>query len=323
MLYNLDRLFAALADPTRRAILRRLAPGNRGGPAVVGEIAALFPKISLAAVSKHLHVLQRAGLVAAQRQGKFYRFYLLPDALRHTDQWLAHYRAGIAETAAKPAPAQNIALLGLSANPPHAGHLAISMALLELGYAEVWWSIAPEQEFKPAATLAPYAHRAALARLLIRDVPNLRLDDTEAAMAIKHEHDRTYEWLQHLAYVHPQHNFTFVMGADSWAHPAKGFHTWGGFEKCLQHAGLLVMPRPGQATGPTNAPAAKALNGLHYKKPGVVPRGRWAVYPAALMEISSTDIRQQLAAGQGPAGLTVEQLDYIRVHRLYGAHADH
>lgn len=319
MLYDLDRLFAALADPTRRAVLRHLAQK----PMVVGQLAGLFPTMSLAAVSKHLHVLQRAGLVEAQRQGKFYRFYLLPDALRHTDQWLAHYRADIAETAAKPAPAQNIALLGLSANPPHAGHLAISTALLELGYGEVWWSIAPEQEFKPAATLAPYAHRAALARLLIKDVPNLRLDDTEAHMAIQHEHDRTYEWLQQLARLHPQHNFTFVMGADSWAHPTKGFHTWGGFEKCLQHAGVLVMPRPDLATDLTDAPAAKALQNLFFRKSSVVPRGRWAVYPSTLMEISSTHIRQQLAVGQTPAGLTAEQLDYMTRNGLYGTHADH
>jgi nicotinate (nicotinamide) nucleotide adenylyltransferase len=311
MLYSLDLLFAALADPTRRVLLRRLAQG----PAVVGQLRSLCPTISLAAVSKHLQVLRRAGLVTARRQGKFYRFALLPDALRHADQWLANYRH---ESSDSSTITGNIALLGLSANPPHAGHLLISQALLEYGYDQVWWSIAPEQEFKPKATLAPYAHRVKLVELLLANDPAIKLDATEAQMTIRSEHHRTAEWLAEMARRHPHADFTFVMGADSWAHPTKGFHTWGGFKQCLDDAGVLVMPRPDHHTGLKTAPAAEALQKRFHKKPGIVPRGRWAIYPQALMEISSTDLRGQLAKGEAPTGLTPEQLDYIQRNGLYG-----
>jgi nicotinate-nucleotide adenylyltransferase len=312
MLYDLDLLFAALADPTRRVLLRRLAQG----PAVVGQLRVLCPTISLAAVSKHLQVLRRAGLVSAQRQGKYYRFVLLPEALRHTDQWLANYRQSSAAPAVSTA--RNVALLGLSANPPHAGHLLISEALLEMGYDEVWWSIVPEQEFKPAATLATYAHRHALAELLLDGNLRIKLDDTEASLKIANEHDRTYEWLTEMARRHPLQNLTFVMGTDSWAHPTKGFHTWGGFQQCLQHAGVLVIPRPDQVVSLRDAPAAKALDNLFYKKPGIVPRGRWAAYPHPVMAISSTEIRAQFANGETPNGLTPEQLGYIQRNGIYG-----
>jgi nicotinate (nicotinamide) nucleotide adenylyltransferase len=315
MLYSLDSLFAALADPTRRVLLRRLAQG----PAVVGQLRSLCPTISLAAVSKHLQVLRRAGLVAAQRQGKFYRFVLLPEALHHTDQWLANYR----QTSGESSPLTgNIALLGLSANPPHAGHLLISQALLNHGYNTVWWSIAPEQEFKPKATLAPYAHRVKLAELLLGGEPSIQLDATEAALTIRDEHYRTAEWLAEMARRHPQANFTFVMGADSWAHPTKGFHTWGGFKECLDYAGVMVIPRPDHHTGLKTTPAAQALQKQFHKKPGIVPRGRWAVYPAARLELSSTIIRAQLARGETPQGVTPEQLDYIQRNGLYISHAD-
>ena len=63
--YNLDRTFAALADPTRRAILARLSEGH----ATVGELAEPFD-MSLPAVSKHLKVLQQAGLIERRRDGR-------------------------------------------------------------------------------------------------------------------------------------------------------------------------------------------------------------------------------------------------------------
>jgi nicotinate (nicotinamide) nucleotide adenylyltransferase len=315
MLYSLDLLFNALADPTRRVLLRRLSQG----PAVVGQLRSLCPTISLAAVSKHLQVLRRAGLVAAQRQGKFYRFVLLPEALRHADQWLAHYRQESAEASAT---IGNIALLGLSANPPHVGHLLISQTLLDYGYKTVWWSIAPEQEFKPKATLAPYAHRVKLAELLLAGEPSIQLDATEAQMTIRDEHHRTAEWLAEMARRHPQANFTFVMGADSWAHPTKGFHTWGGFGECLDYAGVLVIPRPDHMSGLKTAAAAQALQKRFHKKPGIVPRGRWALYPDTLLEISSTSVRTQLAKGETPQGVTPEQLDYIRRNGLYIRHVN-
>jgi DNA-binding transcriptional ArsR family regulator len=83
----LDRVFGALADPTRRAIIARLARR----PATVSEIAEPFP-MSLNAVSKHLQVLERAGLVRRQVVGREHHCALNPAALRPAADWVEHYR---------------------------------------------------------------------------------------------------------------------------------------------------------------------------------------------------------------------------------------
>lgn len=87
--YNsrLDATFAALSDPTRRAILLRLSRGS----AAVCELAKPF-EVSLPAISKHLRVLERAGLLEQQREGRVRRCNLKPHPLREADEWIAHYR---------------------------------------------------------------------------------------------------------------------------------------------------------------------------------------------------------------------------------------
>jgi DNA-binding transcriptional ArsR family regulator len=83
----LSTTFAALADPTRRAILARLALGETS----VTELAEPFD-ISLPAVSKHLKVLERAGLIARGRAAQWRPCRIEPRALKDVDDWLAHYR---------------------------------------------------------------------------------------------------------------------------------------------------------------------------------------------------------------------------------------
>jgi DNA-binding transcriptional ArsR family regulator len=83
----LSTTFAALSDPTRRAILARLA----GGEASVGELAAPFD-MSLPAVSKHLKVLEKAGLVARSRDAQWRPCRLSAAPLREVDAWLGGYR---------------------------------------------------------------------------------------------------------------------------------------------------------------------------------------------------------------------------------------
>jgi DNA-binding transcriptional ArsR family regulator len=85
---QLSVVFGALADPTRRAILERLAAGE----ATVGELGAPFA-ISQPAISKHLKVLESAGLVRRHRRGTANLSRLQPEALREADDWLERYRA--------------------------------------------------------------------------------------------------------------------------------------------------------------------------------------------------------------------------------------
>jgi len=83
----LSATFAALADPTRRAILGRLSEGA----ATVGELAQPFD-ISLPAVSRHLKVLQAAGLISQGREAQWRPCRLELQALREADGWIGHYR---------------------------------------------------------------------------------------------------------------------------------------------------------------------------------------------------------------------------------------
>jgi DNA-binding transcriptional ArsR family regulator len=84
---SLSRTFGALADPTRRAILSRLASGS----ATVGELAAPFD-MSLAAVSKHLKVLEAAGLVARSRNAQYRPRTLDAQPLAQASGWIEDYR---------------------------------------------------------------------------------------------------------------------------------------------------------------------------------------------------------------------------------------
>jgi DNA-binding transcriptional ArsR family regulator len=84
---RLDATFAALADPTRRAILARLALGETS----VTELAKPF-QMSLPAVSKHLKVLERAGLIVRGREAQWRPCRLEPTALKQVDEWLERYR---------------------------------------------------------------------------------------------------------------------------------------------------------------------------------------------------------------------------------------
>jgi DNA-binding transcriptional ArsR family regulator len=84
---NLDTTFGALADPTRRAILARLALGET----TVQDLAEPFA-MSLPAISKHLKVLERAGLISRSREAQWRPCRIEPRALKAVDDWLDQYR---------------------------------------------------------------------------------------------------------------------------------------------------------------------------------------------------------------------------------------
>jgi DNA-binding transcriptional ArsR family regulator len=84
----LDSTFAALSDATRRGILAHLA---REGETSVSELAAPY-KMSLPAVSKHLRVLEQAGLVATQKDGRVHRCRLRAKPMKDVAAWIEHYR---------------------------------------------------------------------------------------------------------------------------------------------------------------------------------------------------------------------------------------
>jgi DNA-binding transcriptional ArsR family regulator len=84
---DLDAVFAALADPTRRAIVARLASGS----ASVGELAAPFD-VSLPAISKHLRILEAVGLLARSKHGRVHELRLVGTPMRAAAEWIERYR---------------------------------------------------------------------------------------------------------------------------------------------------------------------------------------------------------------------------------------
>ena len=84
---SLSSTFSALADPTRRAILTRLASGE----ASVSELAKPM-KMTMPAVTKHLKVLQRAGLIRQERKAQFRPCYLVAQPLKEASDWVEKYR---------------------------------------------------------------------------------------------------------------------------------------------------------------------------------------------------------------------------------------
>ncbi len=83
---SLDHVFHALADPTRRAMLRRLASGERN----IGELASPF-NMSFAAASKHVRVLENAGLLRRKVEGRRHVCRIEPSPLAAADEWLRFY----------------------------------------------------------------------------------------------------------------------------------------------------------------------------------------------------------------------------------------
>jgi len=83
----LDTTFSALADPTRRAIVARLARGEY----TVSDLARPFD-VSLPAISKHLRVLERAGLLARRKKGRVHRCRLVTRRLKGAEEWIGRHR---------------------------------------------------------------------------------------------------------------------------------------------------------------------------------------------------------------------------------------
>lgn len=84
---RLDQTFSALSDPTRRAILARLARGE----ATVTQLARPF-RVSLPAISRHLRVLERAGLISREREGRVHHVRLEADRMGEAADWIVRYR---------------------------------------------------------------------------------------------------------------------------------------------------------------------------------------------------------------------------------------
>ncbi len=86
--YDLDLIFQALSDPSRRAMLRSISEREKG----VTEVAKPFKNMSLAAASKHIKVLERAKLIHRRKEGSFLYLSLNAEAIRTAEKWMEYYQ---------------------------------------------------------------------------------------------------------------------------------------------------------------------------------------------------------------------------------------
>ncbi len=85
--YSVDSVFHALSDPTRRAMIERLA----AGPASVSELGEPF-EVSLSAIGQHLRVLEESGVVRSHKEGRVRTVELAPEALKTAEDWFSNHR---------------------------------------------------------------------------------------------------------------------------------------------------------------------------------------------------------------------------------------
>ncbi len=180
-------------------------------------------------------------------------------------------------------------LLGGSFDPPHQGHVQISLAALKrFGLDQLWWLVSPGNPLKenPPAAMA---RRVAAARAMM-DHPRVYISDIEARLGTRY----TAETLRHLRKAYPHVRFVWLMGADNLAH----FHRWKDWQDILNTVPVGVLARPGERISARLSPAARiyrsarlAGNDSHLLARAEAPK--WCFLNVPMSKASSTEIRQR------------------------------
>jgi nicotinate-nucleotide adenylyltransferase len=162
-----------------------------------------------------------------------------------------------------------------SFNPIHHGHLLIaSYVLNHTELQQVWFVVSPQNPLKPAASLLNEYHRLYLVQLSVEGEKNLKASDIEFKLP---KPSYTIDTLTYLQEKYPQHEFSIIMGSDSF----QNLPRWKNSEWLLQHYPIYIYTRPGFEKLPAY-PGAKAIHWLD----------------APLLPISSTDIRKNIKEGR-------------------------
>ena len=188
-----------------------------------------------------------------------------------------------------------IGLFGGSFDPPHRAHVELARTAMQaLALDAVRW-IPAGQPWQKARAITAAAHREAMVRLAIAGEPRWLLDRIELERSGP---SRTLDTVAELQAREPGTEWVLLIGGDQYAN----LHTWHGWEDLLGRVTLAVAHRPG----------------LHAAPDAAVLRHPHRVVPLPMLDISSTDIRQRVARGQGIAELVPPGVaDYIGQHHLY------
>jgi nicotinate-nucleotide adenylyltransferase len=185
---------------------------------------------------------------------------------------------------------QRIGLYGGSFNPPHAGHLHVSlMALRRLRLDRVWWLVTPGNPLKELAGLPPLAERMAAARALARH-PRITVTGFEAQIGARY----TLDSLEYLVRRASGARFVWIMGADNLAQ----FDRWRGWRRIAELAPFAVIDRPGWTLRAARSKAALALSRCRIDETDAalladLAPPAWVFLHGPRSALSSTVLRQQ------------------------------
>lgn len=215
---------------------------------------------------------------------------------------------------------QTVALFGGSFNPPHEAHMQMAMFIQQtLCVDETWmmFSINPDKDPNKYASLE---HRMAMANLLVQhyDAPVV-LSDLEAKIAAETGHNETFYILEGLKQRFPDHQFVFVMGADSFAN----FHLWAERDDIINQTVVAVVDRPGYTDAALTSPTARdfADQMIDITDPGNLRHADhgWCFLDNPRIDVSSSNILLQLQSGKTDFSEPFNRVAaYIYEHGLYG-----
>lgn len=184
---------------------------------------------------------------------------------------------------------QVVGLLGGSFDPPHGGHVQVSLeAMQRLGLDWVWWLVSPGNPLKREGP-APIARRVEAARALIRH-PRIKVTDWEARLGTRY----TAETLERLIPRYPDVRFVWLMGSDNLLQ----FHRWRDWRRIMHRVPVAVLARPGAKLSSRFAPAARAFRGAQLNEGEARELARreapaWVALNMPLNPLSSSSIRAQ------------------------------
>jgi nicotinate-nucleotide adenylyltransferase len=190
---------------------------------------------------------------------------------------------------------KRIGLFGGSFDPVHSAHVALArLALSEMQLDEVRW-VPAGHPWQKTAQLMPAQHREAMVRLAIADEPQFVLERCELQ---RRGPSFTLDTVRELQEREPGHEWFLIVGQDQYA----GLHTWRDWRELLGRITLAVANRPG----------------VSIKPHADVERAPHRVVALPMMDISSTEVRRRVAAGEPIAGLVPEAVArYIERRQLY------
>ena len=172
---------------------------------------------------------------------------------------------------------KKIGIFGGSFNPIHCGHIALAQAVQkQCGMDEVWLMVSPQNPLKQQADLLDDNLRLELAQKALEGVEGVCASDYEF-----HLPKPSYTWntLQHLSMDYPDCEFFLLIGGDNWAH----FERWRQWKDILRNYDVIVYPRD--------------------EYPGTID--------VPLLDVSSTEIRQKVRAGECISGLVPETIEKL------------